>query len=236
MIKKVTITGADRDVYPQELADLSQEFPFVEWGILASRKQIDSPRFPGVSWMIELARVKQSYKELHLSLHLCGAYVKEFFKGDFRFESELPINLFERIQLNTHGEPHEWRGILVADFIKKNPNHEFIFQYDNVNTDLLESVVQFFNVKNVAALYDLSHGAGLLPSEWPKPLDYCKVGYAGGLGPRNLKDQIKKIEAVVGDREIWIDMETHVRTMEKFDIDKVRQCLEIVSGHLYENV
>lgn len=234
MIKKVTITGADRGVYPQQLADLSQEFPFVEWGILASRKQIDSPRFPGPAWLIELARIKQSYKELHLSLHLCGAYVREFLKGYAAFMHELPVKLFDRIQLNTHGEPHEWSAEPVINFIKNLPEKEFIFQYDNVNTDLLEIVAKS-GVTNISALYDLSHGAGLLPNEWPRPLDYCNVGYAGGLGPRNLKDQIKKIESVVGDREIWIDMETHVRTMESFDIEKAKHCLEIVSRHLYEN-
>ena len=36
--------------------------------------------------------------------------------------------------------------------------------------------------------------------------------YAGGLGPDNLEEELKRIEEVAGDRTIWIDMETKVRS------------------------
>lgn len=237
MIKRVTMTGADRSVYPQSLSDLSGDFPFVEWGILQSRKSNDwRPRFPGPSWLTEMARMKEKNPEIKLSLHLCGEYVKEFLVGDFRVWEELPVNLFERVQLNTHGEPHEWKALPVAAFIDDHPNHEFIFQYDNVNTDLLEAVAKA-GVKNISALYDLSHGAGILPKEYPRPLEFCKTGYAGGLGPQNLESEIKKIMEASHNHETWIDMETHVRSFKPieighddvFDLDKVQRCLEIAA-------
>ena len=39
ILERVTITGADHDVRPQELVDLWKEFPFVEFGILFSPRQ-----------------------------------------------------------------------------------------------------------------------------------------------------------------------------------------------------
>jgi hypothetical protein len=78
-------------------------------------------------------------------------------------------------------------------------------------------------------LFDLSGGRGTLPAEWIKPLDGVYCGYAGGLGPHNLEEQLEKLAEVVGDREIWVDMETHIRdTEEVFSLAKVETCLEII--------
>jgi hypothetical protein len=229
MIKTVTITGADDSVNPVELKKLSEEFPFVEWGILVSRKNFGTPRFPSIGWLDHLHQVKDRFPSIKLSCHLCGAYVREFAKGNMIFlDMELtPIwDLFDRVQINFHGEPHEWSAIPIADLIASQPDKEFIFQYDNVNTDLLEVLAQR-GLKNISALFDLSHGAGIVPNEWPKHLDFVKCGYAGGLGPDNLKAQISKIESAAGDKEIWIDMETKVRSYSDalFDLAKVRACL-----------
>jgi hypothetical protein len=228
MINKVTITGADDSIHPEELVHLSEEFSFAEWGILVSRKNFGSYRFPSKDWLDKLLQ----FPNLQLSAHLCGAYVREFLKGNFGFKDEL-ITLFDsvkRIQINTHGEPHEWNARPIFDFITRHPEKDFIFQYDNVNTDLFE-VLAKDGLTNISALYDLSHGAGLLPQQWPKPLSYAKCGYAGGLSPENLRSQISSIESIVGNTEIWIDMETHVRSNMDylFDTSKVRKCLEISS-------
>lgn len=237
MITRVTITGADRSIHPEQLAQFSEKYPFVEWGILASRKQMDSPRFPGSAWLLELARVKRKFDENHqqkmnLSLHLCGAYVREVFMGEDKFTTELPINLFDRIQLNTHGEPHEWNVVAVEQLmdVYGAAGKEFIFQYDNINTDLLETIAKRGKVTNFSALYDLSHGAGILPKQWPAPLAYCKTGYAGGLGPHNLGWNMSNIDEISIGKEVWIDMETRVRSgqwLENFDPENVHDALRI---------
>lgn len=232
MIKTVTITGADNSVDPKDLVKISQEFPFVEWGILASRNNFGTPRFPSGGWIVDLGKEKSIHENLKLSTHLCGGMVREFAKGQMGFMSgddvgDL-IGMSQRVQINFHGDPHEWKAAPVGEFVMGNSPQEFIFQYDNVNTDLLEALVKM-GVKNIAALFDVSHGAGILPEDWPKHLDFVKCGYAGGLGPDNLEDQIKKILKSSGHKDIWIDMETKVRSNDdkNFDLDKVRKCLEI---------
>jgi predicted component of viral defense system (DUF524 family) len=48
------------------------------------------------------------------------------------------------------------------------------------------------------------------------------------LGPENLAEQLKAIEDVVGDRDVWIDMESRIRTNDKLDLDKAEQVLKTV--------
>ena len=83
---------------------------------------------------------------------------------------------------------------------------------------------------NCSTLFDLSHGAGVLPEQWPKPLPGIRCGYAGGLSPDNIKEQLTLISAAVGDTPIWIDMETHVRSNNDrlFDLGKVEQVLKVL--------
>jgi hypothetical protein len=62
------------------------------------------------------------------------------------------------------------------------------------------------------------------------------TGYAGGLGPDNLAEELRRIEEVAGDAEVWIDMETNVRTAERFDLDKVRRCYDLARPWLSQDV
>jgi len=53
-------------------------------------------------------------------------------------------------------------------------------------------------------------------------------GYAGGLGPDNLKKELAKIHRLAGSRAYWVDMETKLRTDDDaFDLAAARRCLEI---------
>jgi hypothetical protein len=81
---------------------------------------------------------------------------------------------------------------------------------------------------NCSTLFDMSHGAGVLPKEWLVPVDGVRCGYAGGLSPENVVEQIKLIESKVGDYELWIDMETQIRSNadQQFDLAKVVSVLE----------
>lgn len=231
MITKVTITGADDSVSPMDLYHLQNEFPFAEFGILLSRKQYGNNRFPSREWIVEL--ITDKHLGINLSGHLCGAYVREFLKGDTKFFGELPVDpfVFDRFQINTHAEPHEFNTLELTRWLTGSPTGTYIFQWDGVNDENISKLL--FNTRT-QILFDLSHGAGLLPKEWPNPMINIPCGYAGGLSPDNLKEQIERIEALVGEKEIWIDMETHVRSNndQQFDLTKVRKCLEIAANFM----
>ena len=237
-ITKVTLTGADDSIKdPTQLVQLSEQFPFVEWGILLSRNNKGSARFPSEQWLSDLSfwRHHRSWPRINFSGHLCGAYVRALLMGSDAWSYEDGIRymwrFFRRLQINTHGMDHDYDMKGLVSVINKYPEIEFIFQYDNRNTEILAGVVAA-GCKNVSTLFDLSGGAGLLPNEWPLPLHNVKCGYAGGLSPANVGAQIATIAEKVGDREIWIDMETHVRSNndQLFDLEKCKQVLTICRG------
>ena len=235
MIRRVTITGADDSIPPEELLTLQKTFPFAEWGILVSRKRFGVNRFPSREWLNKLVKLKKDNPKLSLACHLCGNYVVEFYNGESDFiSSELSDiwEIFDRVQLNTHGELHAWHSSAL-DVIREDSNKEFIFQCDGINTGLFDAAVKE-GLGNISGLFDLSHGAGVLPNHWPLPFSKIHCGYAGGLSPDNLAAQIQKIEEMVSSINIWIDMETHVRSgMDQvFDLKKVTRCLEISAPHI----
>lgn len=231
-ITKVTVTGADDSVSPRSLIEIAEEFPFVEFGILLSKNQLGCTRFPSADWLLALQVVCNSLPKfgLNLSGHICGRWVREILLGrwpDDEFTELLGpdfYDLFGRWQLNTHGVAHEWRPEFISS-LERRPG-TMIFQYDRANNEMLKAAIES-GAENIAALFDLSHGAGELPDFWPGLLPGISCGYAGGLSPENVHHQCTQIQLSVRDASIWIDAETHLR-MESgrfFDLNKVTEFL-----------
>jgi hypothetical protein len=223
-ITGVTITGADDSTSIPMMVDLSKHFPFLEWGILISRRQEGSHRFPGREWMGEL--VHEAFLHgIKLSTHICGSWVRQLFVGEMEWHVLPPIALrSQRVQINTHAQ----RLLSTCKFIhvlSERSDRQYIFQWDGVNDHLIYAAKAVG--LNAAALYDLSGGAGILPESWPQPAQDIHCGYAGGLGPDNVTKQIEAIEAVC-DQPYWIDMERRVRTPDdsRLDMDAVLRVLE----------
>jgi phosphoribosylanthranilate isomerase len=58
-------------------------------------------------------------------------------------------------------------------------------------------------------------------------------GYAGGIGPENVIEILKKIGDVAGETPFWIDMESRVRDdQDRFDITKAESVLDQVHTYL----
>lgn len=243
ILDRVTFTGADDSIQPADLLPLTRDFPFVEWGILYSEKHSGSSRFPSDEWIAELEATKFPLGT-QLSMHLCGQVLRDLASGNFTNDESLPPFwfMFDRAQLNWHGERVKNASFpLIAkslkfwsDFKQQTFGNrpQFIFQADGRNDDLLGEATGFEEFDGVI-LFDRSHGGGVSPDSWPKPIymsndvDHCYHGYAGGLGPDNLADEIPRIAEAAGNCHVWIDMETKVFTAGRFDLAKVRQCLEI---------
>jgi hypothetical protein len=230
-LRRVTLTGADDSIDSLELVKLSERFPFVEWGILVSKHNECTWRFPSFEWQRMLnVRYEQAGRSLHLSAHLCGRWVRELLRGNAGWfaEREAITPMFERLQLNFHAE----RGLkydagILASIMHKMPR-QVIFQYDGINEQIMQAVRE--QGADAVPLFDRSGGRGVLPSAWPAPIEpYC--GYAGGLSPDNVVDELQKIATVAGDVPFWIDAETHVRSNNdrQFDLDKVTAFLTAVA-------
>jgi hypothetical protein len=239
---RVTITGADQSVRPSHLLELTRKFPFVEWGILVSRSQAGNYRYPDEHWIRNLQQVAATNPELNLSLHVCGHWVRQLLLG----ENEVPawmLEDFKRVQLNFHSQVDRRETPLFFAALAALGNRQVIFQIDSaLGAKHLESVYGENDEGSVDAvpLFDLSSGTGVLPVSWPAPrymqddVNFAYHGYAGGLGPDNLADEIPKIAQAAAGARFWIDMETHVRSANdrQFDLGKVERCLELAALHI----
>ncbi|QQG37408.1 MAG: hypothetical protein HYS17_07415 [Micavibrio aeruginosavorus] len=137
---------------------------------------------------------------------------------------------FQRIQLNLKFGDVEGKydpAELVAR-VRENPQHQFILQYTKEKKDLLPL---FRDVPNHALLFDASAGRGISPGHWDAPLPGHFCGYAGGLNPENLQENLNLISSIANGYTTWIDMESGVRTDDRFDIGKVRRILSIAAPY-----
>lgn len=230
ILKTVTVTGADDKTNCQDLVDIQKDFPFVEFGILMSKLSEGRVRFPTRSWIERMMK----YDLPQLSGHLCGRWVRDLLEGEGTFWDDMSsvASNFHRIQLNFHALHHQvnsWEK--VFQIMKDRGSNmcqepEFIFQLDGVNDKLCSEAINAG--LNVSPFFDISGGAGILVEDWPRMEGWC--GYAGGLSPSNLKEQLRKISQVT-EGPIWIDAETRLRTRNRtlFDIETVRRFLEEAS-------
>lgn len=222
-MKYLTITGADDQTDIADMVELSGDFPFLEWGILTIGTDVPRARFPSEDWIRALAN-HPARVNMHVSAHLCGPPVTQILDGDANLANMPALALdADRIQINTHGEmylSHTSFCDYLADLC--SVGKQIIFQLDGVNNHYM--IVAGARGLNCTGLVDLSHGAGILPERWPESRAF--IGYAGGLGPDNLAEQLPLIDEVA-KAGYWIDMETRVRTAEILDLCKVRAVCEI---------
>jgi hypothetical protein len=173
-LTRVTLTGADDTVDPDELLEISEAYPNVEWGILIGSQH--GHRFPSQTWIISLMNgVRELRNKPNLSLHICGAHLKRIAAGK---PLDLPngmLDIFQRCQLNWHGEPQGdiFDNIMNAFDAMPSWSPEVIFQLDKANDDLAP---EMSGRMIMSGLFDLSHGAGVLPEEWPKRTTGLKIG------------------------------------------------------------
>ncbi len=223
LIDLVTFTGAGPPINPKDIVKLAEEYSHIptEWALLFSKKnEGKSARYPSLAWMEWFVDIGTN---LNIAGHLNGIWLRQFLKCEFTFVSERSKiwNACKRIQLNFAGLPTTISPDLKEEL--KKTGKDYIFQMDGVNE-------YFYDPEIFVPLFDKSSGEGVLPNEWPESIHPILNGYAGGLSPDNLKEQLVKINNVVGEGSIWIDMESGVRSEnDVFDLGKCRQVLEIVS-------
>jgi len=224
-LNKVTLTGADLSVRPCELASISYEFPFVEWGILVSRRKNGHSRYPTLQWIQELNNYSQS---LNLSCHLCGEWAKDFAIGGSLFESEIGdiLSSFNRVQLNISDILNDLNPIDLINTIRKS-KHKFIIQIAEIPNNFKQH-----KWNNIEFLFDRSGGKGKSPTYWPEPYGNC--GYAGGLKLNNLIEHLENISSIVGDKICWVDAESGIRSDydQSFDLNKAKEFLNMAKPYV----
>lgn len=232
-ITKITISGADDGIKPEDLIPINNKFPFIEWALLLSKSNMGKERYPSLSWMEEALSIEKYRSHLLTTCgmcfagHLCGQWLRDLCLGKTTFITDLHniYTDFYRLQLNFHNIEYIDPDLFLKS-IKNLEVKNFIFQQDGINDHLLDKSIELGI--NASPLYDKSGGNGIIPDKWPEA-KYKFNGYAGGLTPDNVIDQIEKIKLSARDKMVWLDVESGVRSNNSFDLDKVNNFLEKIS-------
>jgi len=220
----ITFTGLDHWTDMERVARLSEEYP-LEWGLLFSPRRMGmEPRYPDASTVEKIFAQRAAH--VKIAAHLCGGYSKDVVAGK---NIRVNISTFERFQVNyipdrrQHQESRDSENgeqVGIAD-IRAHPHRHgtpFIVQWRTLT---------FPQSDDVHYLFDKSGGRGMVPPNWPEhPGGDQLVGYAGGLGPHNVREQLLRMRPA---GPYWIDMEGKVRDeKDRLDLDKVEAvCREV---------
>lgn len=228
-INKVTITGADEKVNQLRLKELSEKFPFVEWGILFSSSKIGKQRYPSIDWIAALLD-----HNVPLSAHFCGWWSKQILEESNMILIHNLTEQFKRVQLNYNFNTN--KGLInfepIIKIAKENPDRSIIFQYNKSNKSILDFLAVRDIPNNINFLYDSSGGRGTEIETIGNPIHNFYTGYSGGLKLTNIVNVCDLIEQCPNENECWIDLESGVRTDNEFDLYLVEAILNIVSKYV----
>lgn len=224
IITKCSIAGVDDEVDIAKLKDLTKEFPFVEWSVLiGGDDRFGTLRYPSIDWITKFSRAW-----LPSSLHYCGQALKNYLGDNEPHEVDKGNatmgHNFNRIQLNLSVEMvNKCRLQIIRSIYSEK--REVILPIREATKDLWKLAI---GRPYVSCLFDASGGRGVIPTEWPAPITSIRCGYAGGINPDNVAEIMVHINREVSKGFIWLDLESGVRTDNKFDLNKVRSILKYV--------
>ena len=170
------------------------------------------------------------------------------------------IPSFDRVQLNINLKEFEldwlkksieivdrgWSNAMVGwklESLGKEYKRPFIIQYNDNNAAMIDFILPRYLNTYLHVLKDASGGKGVVIDDFsiPKAATRCGIGFAGGLNVCNVPRALMKshdsvmaanVEGHNNNPVYWIDMESGVRTDDKFDLQKVREVATIVKEYM----
>ena len=220
---RVTFTGIDALTDIDALCAIQKEHPWVEFGLLVAKsRQGKENRYPDLS-IIE----KLEGRGLNLACHVCGSLAKDSVKENNLLALDRflgwRLSTFNRVQFN----------------IANNDNIPGMVYFDApyfVGEIILQQhpdrpLRTVYSKRPVSILYDASGGEGKERDFVPEKHDF-RTGYAGGINPSNAAEKFARLEKSGLCGDFWIDMESGVRTDDRFDLEKVRAVIEALAPYI----
>ena len=209
----IAFTGVDDSALAGGLQELSSRYP-IEWGILVDDDQTDKQLFPTRQERDKLLATPG----LRWAAHVCGEQARRI--ANAPETADVALTGFQRLQVN-----HSFSGSSSAHIEKV-----VRFGRSRGLRTLLQCSGEFPADSRLDWLFDVSFGTGVKPDRWPAAPDggpFC--GYSGGIGPDNVREIVAAI-AAPSDTAFWIDMESGVRSDERFDLAKCEAVCRAVYG------
>jgi hypothetical protein len=205
----ITLTGADERTPVESLTALADRG--AEIGLLYTHSPDGRKRYPEIAWIDAVAGILKG----RVALHVCGVRARAELAGGVL---DRLVKHVERIQVNG-----PMMRETVAAICRLYPQHTIITQHMPGNGDLFD-----LEYPNHALLVDGSGGRGIAPKHWCPPFAPLKpIGFAGGLSPATLPQQLPRIAAVAGFLP-WIDLESGLRDEQDwFDVKLANDAVTI---------
>ena len=210
-LNTITLTGVDNDTNVEQALALAQRFPLLEWGVLYSPTRAgQGGRYPSVERAVAFLTAMRA-ANVPTAVHLCGQGVFGVLDAS-DVEGMRLAQLAGRVQMNFNQRRQPVNLTTLERWIEVH-NKPLITQHNSANDEVWTTLRNPMH----QVLFDASGGRGVLAAQWSAPLEGKFCGYAGGLGPDNVREQVQAITAVC-DRRFWIDMEQSLRTEDVFDL------------------
>lgn len=226
----ITFTGVDEWTDLDRLERIQAKYPTVEFGVLFSTSlQGKNPRYPDkASFFDELSK-----RKLRLSVHVCGRMARDIWTGKSVFPEWAKNNKqFTRCQLNVSGcrFPETDEGIKIT----LPTNIQEVIVQRKPQDALTPFWMSLTNPAEIAVLIDGSGGKGVESSFGTIAYadDVLHIGFAGGINVENFQKKWDLACELAPHGYFWVDMESGVRTNDKFDLDKVEQILKIYEKNI----
>lgn len=232
------------DVHVIDALGLLHISPKVELGIQASGKSVNfsTPRYQWLDTLLEISAklIQQLNIAMHVNYDWCSQMAaaganKDLWpreiKNLFARQDHNGNPLIRRWQLNIGDYTHDISGEKLAEICDAFRDREFIFPYNAKNkvTTEIEKLNKLAH-GDFSLLYDSSYGAGISPESWNAPVyNNRPMGYAGGMSPANVADNLGKISAVCPDGyTTWIDAEGQLMKpgTRHFDVNRAAQYIK----------
>ena len=237
----VSLTGADDKVAPAALAALSARYAKAvppEWAILYCPEKEGSARYPSAAWREDFLVLGLPFT----AAHLCGPQVfREILDPATAPGRIADLSRYGRVQLNINARRPEFTEVeVLASYLTLHQaGLHLILQHHHASRRAIEKFVPGLDAASLSRidlLYDESKGTGTAPEQWP-PISTVgpvplRCGYAGGLGPAVLEEELPRIhESATAWRDLpyFNDMESGIRTDNEFDLAKVEAVLQYVA-------
>lgn len=233
-LTSITFTGIDEHTDLEHVEMISEQYPYVEWGVLLSyHHKENGNRYPDPHILERL-----EFRHLRLAAHVCGGMAKDVVAAEtHKMYEHLGWNfdMFKRCQINLNVSSRyaEMRSMRPFDRCLD----EVIMQM--ANTEALREWLQYTEkpLPHVSYLLDASGGRGIdTPINIFDDDPNIRVGYAGGMNADNVGGKLQQLLDHRSYAEFWIDMESGVRDADDWlDLDKVEQVLKVCDPLIKEH-
>jgi len=212
----ITLSGADENTPIEPLLYLARFG--AEIGLLYTYSPDGRNRYPSPEWITETVKALGG----KAAIHICGMRARQQLY-DCDYVVQAMVAHASRIQVNGPLDP-TW----VCRVCDRYPTHTIITQHFSRNLCLLP-----VDAPNHAILVDGSGARGISPGSWQRPATDKPVGFAGGLGPDNIREELPKIAAIANGHPNgwWVDMEGKLRDDDDwFSVDLAAEVMRDWTG------